>query len=77
MTSLFPFAEAMQFGFGVLHLSSADFWALTPRELRSAARAFQPQVSAGAPPRAKLQDLMQQFPDQILKSESPHAERIS
>ena len=36
---VFPFAEAMQFGFGVLKLAPDAFWALTPRELEAAVAA--------------------------------------
>ncbi|HZP20093.1 MAG TPA: rcc01693 family protein [Bauldia sp.] len=34
--SSFPWRRAMALGFGVLRLSSRDFWALTPRELAAA-----------------------------------------
>jgi len=36
----FPWGQAMNFGFGILRLSSRDFWAMTPRELKSAMDAF-------------------------------------
>ena len=32
----FPWREAMQVGFGVMRLSSREFWGLTPRELAAA-----------------------------------------
>ena len=52
----------MAFGFGVLRLSSCDFWALTPRELQAAADGAhgraRPRFS-----RAALRELMQAFPD--------------
>ena len=32
----FPWDAAMQVGFGVMRLSSRDFWGLTPRELAAA-----------------------------------------
>lgn len=34
--SLFPFADALGFGLGVLGLSPDAFWAMTPRELQAA-----------------------------------------
>ena len=32
----FPWSDAMRLGFGVLRLSSQEFWGLTPRELAAA-----------------------------------------
>jgi uncharacterized phage protein (TIGR02216 family) len=32
----FPWRQAMAFGFGQLRLPSAEFWAMTPRELAAA-----------------------------------------
>ncbi len=58
----FPWDEVMQFGFGVLHLSSKDFWSMTPREIFAAYNAFQPQTLAPIE-REKLEGLMAQFPD--------------
>lgn len=58
----FPWDEAMRFGFGVMHLSSKEFWGLTPRELSAAFEAM-----AGprreAPDRQGLNRLMERFPD--------------
>jgi uncharacterized phage protein (TIGR02216 family) len=57
----FPWDEAMRFGFGVMHLSSGDFWGLSPREL---AAAFTAMSGRSAPPsRARLDELMGRFPD--------------
>lgn len=51
----------MRFGFGVLRLSSSQFWALTPREL---AAAMPREVGHRLPPdRAALYALMTAFPD--------------
>ena len=36
----FPWREAMRFGFGVMRLSSREFWGLTPRELAAAFEAI-------------------------------------
>lgn len=60
----FPWANAMQFGFGVLRLSSRDFWGLTPRELASAFEALSGRSRGGAPARDVLASLMADFPDQ-------------
>jgi uncharacterized phage protein (TIGR02216 family) len=52
----------MQFGFGVLHLSSDAFWRMTPRELAHAVAASRGR----APPpieRADFDALMRAFPD--------------
>lgn len=58
----FPWARAMAFGFGVLRLSSRDFWAMTPRELERAAEGVYGRA-AGAPSRDALAALMRAFPD--------------
>lgn len=59
----FPWAEAMGFGFGVLKLSSREFWGLTPREL---AAAFGARSGRAAPPsRDGLEGLMARFPDEV------------
>lgn len=51
----------MAFGLGKLKLSSAEFWAMTPRELAAAAAAFAPP---SAPPgRGELDALISLFPD--------------
>jgi len=57
----FPFDEAIGFGLGVLRLSPAAFWAMTPRELALAIAA----VTGGTMPlrRSELFDLMTRFPD--------------
>lgn len=52
----------MAFGFGVLRLAPAVFWAMTPRELAAAANA----MGAGGvspPSRSELSELMRKFPD--------------
>lgn len=51
----------MGLGLGVLRLSPAQFWAMTPRELRAAARG--PVAPAAAPNRSGLDALMRRFPD--------------
>jgi len=58
----FPWNETMQFGFGVLRLSSKDFWLMTPREIFAAYLAFQPNKATPIS-RARLDNLMQNFPD--------------
>jgi uncharacterized phage protein (TIGR02216 family) len=57
----FPWREAMAFGFGVLRLSSDEFWRLTPRELAAALRALNGE---SVPlPRDALNELIARFPD--------------
>ena len=58
----FPWSEAMRLGFGVLKLSSKDFWGLTPRELAAAFEALS-GARPGAPDRGRLGQLMERFPD--------------
>jgi uncharacterized phage protein (TIGR02216 family) len=60
--STFPWDAAFAFGFGVLHLPPAAFWAMTPRELAAAMRAF--GIGVHAPPgRAEIAAMMERFPD--------------
>ncbi|MGO3929528.1 rcc01693 family protein [Rhodopseudomonas pseudopalustris] len=59
----FPWSEAMQFGFGVLRLSSDQFWRMTPRELASAIVAVRGRVVAPLD-RGGLDDLLRRYPDQ-------------
>lgn len=50
--------QAMAIGFGVLRLSSHDFWRLTPREFAAALRALSAPID-----RAALEALARRFPD--------------
>lgn len=52
----------MTFGFAVLKLSSAEFWAMTPREIAHAMRAFSPDETM-ALSRNDLRKLMKLYPD--------------
>ena len=59
----FPWDEAMRLGFGVMRLSSREFWGLTPREL---AAAFGAGAGRGSPPsRGGLDAMMRRFPDEV------------
>ncbi len=60
---LFPWALAMQFGFGVLKLPSRAFWALTPRELEAAMVAHYGGRSGAPLDRLALGALMERYPD--------------
>jgi uncharacterized phage protein (TIGR02216 family) len=62
MTKPFPWAEAMQFGFGVLHLSPDAFWRMTPRELAQAIIAVRGQAALPIA-RGDFDALMRRFPD--------------
>jgi len=53
----------MAFGFGVLRRSSAEFWAMTPRELGAAMDGAYGRAGAGPLPRDTLDTLMSAFPD--------------
>ena len=59
----FPWDEAMRLGFGVLRLSSREFWGLTPRELAAAFEGVSGRAPGGAPGRDVLAGLMAAFPD--------------
>ena len=58
----FPWADAMRLGFGVLKLSSRDFWGLTPRELAAAFEGIAGRRTT-PPDRNGLHALMERFPD--------------
>ncbi|HEX4298397.1 MAG TPA: rcc01693 family protein [Devosia sp.] len=58
----FPWQAAMRLGFGVLRLSSKEFWGLTPRELAAAFEAWSGPRSR-PPDRNGLDRLMERFPD--------------
>ena len=60
----FPWDEAMRLGFGVLRLSSKEFWGLTPRELAAAFEGVSGRARGGAPGRDALAGLMAAFPDE-------------
>jgi uncharacterized phage protein (TIGR02216 family) len=61
----FPWDEAMRLGFGVLRLSSREFWGLTPRELAAAFEGVSGRARGGAPGREALNELMAAFPDEV------------
>ena len=52
----------MRLGFGVLRLSSKEFWGLTPRELAAAFEALS-GARPSAPDRARFRQMMERFPD--------------
>ena len=52
----------MRLGFGVLRLSSKEFWGLTPRELAAAFEALS-GARPGTPDRDRLKTMMERFPD--------------
>lgn len=58
----FPWEAAMQVGFGVLRLSPDAFWRMTPRELAAAITALR-GGHVETMGRARLDELMQRFPD--------------
>ena len=53
----------MAVGFGGLRLSSADFWAMTPRELAAAIDGLARARGGAAGPRTDSTALMTRFPD--------------
>ena len=60
----FPWKWIMQFGFGVLGLSAAAFWRMTPRELEAAMSAHYGDPGSGSSlDRDAFTKLMERFPD--------------
>ncbi len=66
----FPWEAAMRFGLGVLRLSPAAFWAMSPRELSAAYHGVTGGGPVGAPDRQQFEALQGVFPDK----ETAHAE---
>ncbi len=64
----FPWEAAMQVGFGVLKLSPDAFWRMTPRELAAAMTALRGGTRETID-RARLDELMQRFPDREVDHE--------
>ena len=58
----------MGIGFGVLKLSSREFWSLTPVEFEAALRGlYGDDILAEYPDRDQLVRLMEDFPDMAAK----------
>nr|PZN87047.1 MAG: phage tail assembly chaperone [Pseudomonadota bacterium] len=53
----------MALGFGVLRLSPAAFWAMTPKELEAALSFLSDRTSISRPSREDLVRLMEAYPD--------------
>jgi uncharacterized phage protein (TIGR02216 family) len=53
----------MAAGFGLLRLSPASFWAMTPRELAAALRGRLGPAAETPPSAQMLADLMTRYPD--------------
>jgi len=53
----------MAAGFGLLGLSPATFWAMTPRELAAGLRGRQGPSPVGPPSRKELSALLTRYPD--------------
>lgn len=53
----------MAVGFGLLGLSPAAFWSMTPRELAAALRGRSGPAGAVPPSRHEVEALMRRFPD--------------
>jgi uncharacterized phage protein (TIGR02216 family) len=68
----------MQFGFGVLHLSSDAFWKMTPRELAQAIAGSRGRAPAPIE-RGDFDALMRQFPDgsAVIASEAKQSRETS
>ncbi len=62
MTDADPWPQLMQFAFGHLRLSPDQFWSMTPIELECAIR-FHVGSSQLPLERARLEDLVAQYPD--------------
>jgi uncharacterized phage protein (TIGR02216 family) len=74
----FPWTQAMQFGFGVLHLSPDAFWRMTPRELAHAIAVVRGRAPAPIE-RGDFDALMKKFPDgsAVIASEAKQSRETS
>lgn len=65
----------MRLGLGALRLAPANFWAMTPGELRLAAEGAGLVVPAGIGPigRGRLAELMAAFPDAAAGATAPES----
>ena len=66
----FPWDRALAVGLGVLKLSPAQFWRMTPREFAAALRGLYGEPAA-PPDRAALDALIATFPDRHTRFPSP------
>ena len=62
MSAPFPWERALAIGLGVLRLSPAEFWNMTPREFAAALRGRYGELAQPID-RAALDGLMRKFPD--------------
>ncbi len=58
----FPWKMAMQFGFGILHLSPTQFWSMTLVEFNNALQVYFGNITLPLR-RDNLDSLMQKYPD--------------
>ncbi|MBX3597056.1 MAG: phage tail assembly chaperone [Rhizobiaceae bacterium] len=62
----FPWDDAIAIGLGLLRLSPAQFWAMTPREFERASSVLRP-ARKNAPSRQELEALVVLFPDKEMQ----------
>ncbi len=67
-SQLYPFAQAMAIGFGLLRLAPDAFWRMTPRELNAAIGGATGHAFRDAPKENDLAALMRRFPDEPEKT---------
>ncbi len=68
--NLIPWDEVMAFGFGILKLSSNDFWAMTLREIKCAMKVYGHE-SHRPLSRASFERLVKDFPDKPVLQSQP------
>ncbi len=61
----FPWRRIMGLGLGLLRLPSAQFWAMTPKELEAAVAGITGSDVFPALSRSGMNELIQQFPDEV------------
>ena len=69
-SQLYPFAEAMAIGFGLLRLAPDVFWRMTPKELSAAVGGATGRAFRDAPKENDLAALMRRFPDQPQRTDT-------
>ena len=59
-----PWSQLMSFGFGRLHLSSNEFWAMTLREIDTAIEGYFGERRKITPPsQSNIMSMMEKYPD--------------
>lgn len=68
MSAYIPWKDLMAFGFGILQLSSDQFWSMTLRELEAALTAGSQRPNSDHTSRSMLDEMITSYPDDCKRS---------